>query len=114
MGPTMIAIARQTYEGKSIGVGQQFQAISELDADDLVAVRMAQRVKVPAKPFQRSEPAKVTTRDVSTDHAEAAADAPENADTSSALTASGGAAAAITQNQHGKKGQYENRAVKSR
>lgn len=67
---TMEATCRQTYNGRGILVGERFEAISEADAADLVAVRMAQRVKSLAKPAAKTQevvPPVVKTREVNAD-----------------------------------------------
>lgn len=46
----MVATARQLYEGRWLHSGEPFEAASEADADDLVAIRFAARVNRPAIP----------------------------------------------------------------
>lgn len=45
----MIATVRQTYNTRALKSGDSFDAVSEADAADLVAVRMAQRAKPKAR-----------------------------------------------------------------
>lgn len=45
---SMVATARQTYNGRALKTGDVFDVKSEVDAADLVAVRMAVRAVKPA------------------------------------------------------------------
>jgi len=46
----MTAVMRQTYDGRALKTGDQFEAASEAEADDLEAVRVAVRRKAPKPP----------------------------------------------------------------
>lgn len=48
MGVPMRALARQTYDGRALKSGDEFEATSEDEALDLIAVNMAERRTVPS------------------------------------------------------------------
>lgn len=50
----MIALARQTYNGRALKTDDSFDATSEEEAADLVAVRMAVRAKPTARVLTKS------------------------------------------------------------
>lgn len=54
-GVPMVADVRQTYNGVALKRDQEFEASSEAEAADLVAVRMAHRVKPVAVLLNRNE-----------------------------------------------------------
>jgi hypothetical protein len=41
MGIPMEALVRQNYDGRGLKIGEKFSAVSQADADDLVALRFA-------------------------------------------------------------------------
>ena len=55
----MVAAARQVYNGRALRAGDEFDAASDSDADDLVAVNMARRrvvTKQEAAPAEQPQP----------------------------------------------------------
>lgn len=56
MSVLMEALARQIYGGRALKTGDRFEATSEDEAADLVAVRYAKRVARP-KPVEETKPA---------------------------------------------------------
>lgn len=68
---TMVATARQNYNGVGVNSGQEFEATSEAEAADLVAVNMARRKFPKGRALPAAKPdanaGRTETRDLTAD-----------------------------------------------
>lgn len=109
MNVPMISTMRQTYKGRALKADDTFDAASEEEAADLVAVNCARRAKrTTAASVVQVPKAETITRDVT---AEAASEADEPAP-----IGDGGASEASSpqHNSYGNKNKYDHRAMRAK